>query len=199
MQSSSLMPLHGASTDVRLAFEAGLLCRHSCSSNLHCADCARLRCASQRSIKPRRVSVQHSLLNEQLRCSIVNWQPLPVLPTRWQRCFPRAMWTSPAYGISDRNLVHRLPLVAGVVFGFDHKIEGIPRAGYTFLHNGELLHDDIASTYDIEADSPWYKPSTEARARFLDSAILWGSVWWRHCVVFDSVQDGRGYRWICCS
>ena len=57
------------------------------------------------------------------------------------------------------ELIDRLPLVAGVVFGFDAKIEGIPRAGYIFLHNGELLYDDIASKYDIEADSPWYRPS----------------------------------------
>jgi sigma-B regulation protein RsbU (phosphoserine phosphatase) len=55
--------------------------------------------------------------------------------------------------------VRRLPLVAGVVFGFDQTIDGIPRAGYTFMQKGQLVFEDIAATYDIEVESPWYRPS----------------------------------------
>ena len=58
------------------------------------------------------------------------------------------------------DMVSRLPLVDGVVFGFqvDHAVPGIPVAGYTFVRDGHLVFEDIAERFDITQASPWYLP-----------------------------------------
>ena len=174
MQSSSRMPLHGASTDVRLRSKLVCFVGIPVASTfiaLIVLDSAALRKAASAQANERATLLADrtaQVLNSELSTAAGAADTLATVLSKGSVDFS-------ALPVIGGELVYRLPLVAGVVFGFDHKLKGIPRAGYTFLQNGELTHADIALTHDIEAASPWYKPGLKPGPGFW-TAPFYGEV-----------------------